>query len=148
MFRVSAAFLCLLAAAPAPAAERTIDDFFNSFTAEWVRSNPNLATSARYFTGDEQDRLEQRLTPVGLAYQRSRIQLPRKGLADLKKFDRAKMTAIQKQSAELLEWQLDTLIREEPYLHYKFPFQQFGRLTLNLVDTPAANHPLRAANDA
>ena len=36
--------------------ETLIDSFFSDFTAEWVRANPNLATSARYFSGDEQDR--------------------------------------------------------------------------------------------
>ena len=34
---------------------KTIDNFFSEFTAEWVRRNPNQATSARYFTGDEQN---------------------------------------------------------------------------------------------
>src|SRR5439155_26825192 len=102
MFR-SLITLGLLAAARLPAVDAPIDDFFNSFTAEWVRGNPNLATSARYFTGAQQDALEQQLTPVGDAYQRSRIQLARKGLADLRKFDRSKMTPVQRQSAELLE---------------------------------------------
>src|SRR5712691_726754 len=137
---------CLLVA-PAPAAG-TIDDFFNSFTAEWVRGNPNLATSSRYFSGDEQDRLEQQLTPVGSAYQLSRAQLARKGLADLKKFDRSKMTPIQRQSAELLEWQLDSLIRQEPYRDYSFPFEQFGGINVNLVNTLTVNHPLLTEKDA
>src|SRR5260370_4371958 len=108
MLRVIAV-IALFSAAPAPAAERTIDDFFNSFTAEWVRGNPNLATSSRYFTGDEQDRLEQQITAVGNAYQRTRIQLARKGLADLTKFDRAKMTPVQLQSTDLLECHLAPL---------------------------------------
>lgn len=38
--------------------QRGIDDFFRDFTAEWVRGNPTGATSSRYFSGDEQDRLE------------------------------------------------------------------------------------------
>jgi uncharacterized protein (DUF885 family) len=147
MFRFLTA-LCLLTAAPAPAADATVDDFFNSFTAEWVRGNPNLATSARYFAGAEEDALEQQLTPVSNAYQRNRIQLARKGLAELKKFARAKMTPVQRQSAELLEWQLDTLVRQEPYLDYSFPFEQFGGINVSLVNTLTVNHPLLTEKDA
>ena len=56
----------LAAAAPlvcAAGPERSIGDFFNTFTDEWVRYDPNLATRARYFSGDEQDRLERQSTP-------------------------------------------------------------------------------------
>lgn len=42
------------AAAPAP----SIDAFFDTFTADWVRMNPNQAIATRYFTGAEQDALE------------------------------------------------------------------------------------------
>ena len=48
------------AAAPLARAAATIDDFFTAFTDEWVRHDPNLATRTRYFSGDEQDRLESR----------------------------------------------------------------------------------------
>ena len=37
---------------------RSIGDFFRAFTDDWVRHDPELATATRYFTGDEQDRLE------------------------------------------------------------------------------------------
>src|SRR6202161_1108510 len=79
-------FLTLLAL---PAQQSSVNDFFRDFTDEWVRGNPNLATSARYFTGEEQDRFERELTPETRAYDESRIQLARKGLAGLAKFDRA-----------------------------------------------------------
>jgi hypothetical protein len=42
---------------------KTIDDFFREFTADWVRADPNLATRTRFLKGDEQDRLEQQLSP-------------------------------------------------------------------------------------
>src|SRR5437667_11605725 len=74
---------------PAP---KSIDEFFRDFTAEWVRGNPNLAASARYFTGDEQERLERQLTPETEAYKRGRIQLARRGLTELAKFDRSQLT--------------------------------------------------------
>src|SRR2546421_12348760 len=95
------------------AQQRNIDSFFRAFTDEWVRSNPNLATSARYFTGEEQDRLERQLTPDTRAYRQSRIQLARKGLAELAQFDRAQMTEPQRLSADIMRWQLETAAGEE-----------------------------------
>ena len=70
MKRLAIPGLFLLALLSAPAQQRTIDDFFRDFTDEWVRGNPSLATSARYFTGEEQDRLERQLTPETRAYRR------------------------------------------------------------------------------
>src|SRR6516225_2498320 len=94
---------------------KTVDDFFRDFPAEWVRGDANLATRTRYFTGAEQDRFEQQLSPVTAAWKRGRIQLARKGLAQLKALDRARMTDVQRVSADLMAWQLQTLIDEEPY---------------------------------
>ena len=146
--------LCSTAAAlflliPALHARQTnIDEFFRNFTAEWVRNNPNLATSSRYFTGEEQSRLERQLTPETLAYRRSRIVLARRGLAELAKFDRSKLTETQRVSAELMQWDLDTIVHEEPYLDYSFPLQQMSGANVNLVETLTVRHPLATGKDA
>src|SRR4051812_5118042 len=100
---MGAALACVICALPLPAPEITIDDFFRDFTADWVRHDPSLATSARYFTGEEQDRLERQLTPETQAWKRDRIRRARQGLAELLKFDRARMTELQRVSAELME---------------------------------------------
>src|SRR5438477_9111548 len=98
-------------------AEPTVDDFFRDFTAEWVRHDPNLATRTRYFKGEEQDRFERQLTPRTLAWRNERIALARKGLTELRRFDRARLTEVQRVSADVIEWQLDTIVREEPWLN-------------------------------
>lgn len=46
-----------------PASRSRVDAFFARFSDEWVRADPDLATSTRYFSGEEQNRLEQQLTP-------------------------------------------------------------------------------------
>ena len=125
-----------------------IDDFFRDFTAEWVRTNPNLATSSRYFSGEEQDRLERELTPETLTYRRSRIDLARKGLLQLAKFDRSKLSDTQRVSADLMQWQLETVVREEPYLDYSFPLQQMSGANINLVEALTVRHPLATEKDA
>jgi len=147
-----AATVCVLfiATLPAqqPAASANINDFFRDFTAEWVRGNPNQATASRYFTGDEQDRLERQLTPETLEWRRGRIQLARRGLAELRNFDHARLTETQRVSADVMQWQLDTVVREEPYLDYSFPLEQFNGANVQLPNMLTVVHPLLNTRDA
>jgi uncharacterized protein (DUF885 family) len=140
--------LFLLSALALTAQQRTIDDFFRDFTAEWVRGNPNAATSERYFTGEEQDRLERQLTPLTPAYKRSRIQLARKGLAELRQFDRAKMSDAQRVSADLMQSRLDSVVGEEPFLDFTFPLEQMNGANVGLIETLTVRHPLANEKDA
>ncbi|MDP8989537.1 MAG: DUF885 domain-containing protein [Acidobacteriota bacterium] len=138
----------LLLAASLPGQTPNIDDFFRDFTATWVRGNSNLATSSRYFTGEEQDRLERQLTPQTVAYRRARIQLAKQGIEQLQKFDRSKLTPTQRISADLMQWQLDTVVREEPYLDYTFPLEQMNGVNVNLIESLTVRHPLANEKDA
>jgi uncharacterized protein (DUF885 family) len=142
-----------LAAIPAlaqnpPASTPSIDDFFRDFTADWVRHDPDQATSTRYFSGDEQDLLERQLTPETLAWKRDRIQRARQGIAELRKFNRPSLTETQRISADLMEWQLDEVVREEPFLDYAFPLQQMSGANVGLVETMTVRHPLLTERDA
>ena len=38
----------------------------------------------------------------------------------------ARLTASQRVSADVMRWQLDAIVREEPFLDYNFPLDQFG----------------------
>jgi uncharacterized protein (DUF885 family) len=143
-----AAILVVAAEHDVRAQARTIADFFSEFTAEWVRGNPNLSTSARYFAGQDQERLERTLTPETDAYRRARINLARRGLADLRKFDRAAMTDADRLSADLMEWQLDMVVREEPYLDYMFPLEQMNGVNVRIIETLTVRHPLLSEKDA
>jgi uncharacterized protein (DUF885 family) len=146
--KIAVAITALVLTSGAQARQRTIDDFFRDFTAEWVRGNPNGATSSRYFSGEEQDRLERQLTPQTAAYQRSRIQLARKGLTELARFDGAAMDEIQRVSADLLRWQLETIVGEEPHLDFNFPLQQMNGVNINVVEALTVRHPLATEKDA
>jgi uncharacterized protein (DUF885 family) len=115
---LAAGALMLMSALPAQQTSGNIDDFFRGFTAEWIRFSPELATSTRYLKGEEQDRLERQLTPQTLSYRRARIELARKGLAGLAKFDRSKLNPTQRLSADLMRWQLKMVADEEPFLDY------------------------------
>jgi uncharacterized protein (DUF885 family) len=139
------------AAAGSRAAAQTspsIDDFFRDLTTDWIRHDPSLATRANYFTGDERDRLARQLTPRSLEWRLDRIARARKALAELRKFDRTRMTELQLVSTELLDWQLDMAIREEPYLDYDYPLQQMNGANVGLVETLTVSYPLLTERDA
>ncbi len=135
-------------AAQTASPSQTIDDFFRDFAAQWMRDNPSAATGARYFSGEEQDRLERLLTPETDVYRRARIRLARTGLAGLRKFDRIKMTEVQRVSADLMEWQLDTVVSEEPFLDYTFPLNQMTGVNVNLIEGLTVRHALANQRDA
>jgi uncharacterized protein (DUF885 family) len=130
------------------ASTKTIDDFFTAFTDEWVRGSPNLAMSSRYFQGEEQDRMDRQLSPETEAYHRARIQLAKRGITDLRKYDRTKMTPSQHLSADLMEWQLDIVAKEEPFLDYRFPLQQMNGVNVNLLEMLTVRHPVNSERDA
>ncbi len=149
MTRVLACVIAVwLAVAATKAQQRTIDDFFNTFTADWIRGNPNQATSTRYFSGEEQQRLERELTPVSLEWQRGRIALATKGLAELRAFDRSALTEMQRVSADVMQWQLEAVVEGEKYLDYFFPFEQFTGINVGPVSTLTVSHPIASDADA
>ena len=135
--------------APAPSARQAgVDDFFRDFSATWVRHDPDLATATRYFTGPEQEQLERRLTPKTDEWRQARVRLATEGLATLGTFDRAAMTDTQRVSAEVMEWLLDAVVRNERYADYTFPFEQFRGVNVELVNTLTVTHPLANEKDA
>jgi len=139
---------CISTSAPQVPAPQPIEKFFADFTNEWMRTNPNAVSSSRYFTGEEQTRYERQLTAETDAYRRSRTQLARRGLAELRKFDRAKLTDMLRVSADLMEWQLETFIREEPFLDHSFPLNQFNGVNVNLVETLTVRRAVANERDA
>lgn len=150
------AALCLIAIGPTVQAQdirtratnQAVDAFFADFTAEWVRRDPGLATRTRYLRGEEQDRLERQLTPETLAWKRERIALAKSGLESLRRFIPAQMSEPERISAEIMQWQLQAVIDEEPFLGTIFPLEQFGGANVNLVNAIVVTHPLQTRRDA
>jgi uncharacterized protein (DUF885 family) len=143
--------LCVCALAwPAVAQESSpnIERFFDEFTDEWVRRDPDLATATRYFSGAEQERLEQQLTPNTRAWSLERVALAKRGLKELGGFDTAKLDESQRISAQLMRWLLDSVVRGEQYMDYRFPLDQFGGANVQLVETLTLRHPVVTEKDA
>jgi uncharacterized protein (DUF885 family) len=126
----------------------TVDDFFDRFTAEWIRGNPNQAAGTRYFTGDEQRQFERQLTPLTAEWRAGRVALASRGLKQLATFDRAAMTDVQRLSADAMQWQLEALVRADRFADYYFPFEQFGGANVGLVSILTVTHPIVTEADA
>jgi uncharacterized protein (DUF885 family) len=131
-----------------PPAARGISAFFDSFAKEWMRTNPEAATSAQYFEGEEQDALDRKLTPTTRDNRLNRIALARRGLSELRAFDRKSLSPEDALSYAILEWQLDDVVRGEPWLDHTFPYDQFRGVQRGLPDFLANTHPLRNPRDA
>jgi uncharacterized protein (DUF885 family) len=141
-------FCLFLLTSTASAQSGGIDDYFRTFTDEWVRGNPNQATAVRYFTGPEQDALERQLTPQTREWRHQRVELARRGLAGLARFDGAGLTDVQRVSAELMKWQLEMVVEGEKYEDFIFPLEQFGGANIGLVSVLTIQHPLVTEKDA
>jgi uncharacterized protein (DUF885 family) len=141
--------IALFAAAPMVRAAESIDAFFESFLKSWMKHEPEMSTSMRFFPAAEQDEMDAKLSDVTDEAAHARIGRAHAGLAALRRFDRAALTPEQRLSADMLEWQLDDIVREEPFLTFRLPLNQFiygtqVRLPTLLTDI----HPLRNKRDA
>jgi len=140
--------LAVVFALPVQAQQRPIGQFFDAFTDEWMRFHTDAAAATRYFTGEEQERVERQLMPQTRAAAEQRIALAKKGLSELRRYDRARLTPQERVSANLMEWQLDTVVKGEPFLDLGFPLEQFGGANIGLVNTLTVQHVLRTEKDA
>ena len=142
------AVLCVLAIAAPGAQQPSIDDFFRTISDGWVRLNPNLAVSTRYFSGEEQDRLEQQISSYSDVAERERFAYIQRGLQDLERFDRSGMTDAQRLSADVLQYHLQSYIDRAKYDDYVFPLDQFNGANIWLPNALTIQHPIRTAKDA
>jgi len=138
----------LLLARLMPAPERTIDDFFSTFTDEWMRFHTDEAASARYFSGAEQDAFERQIEPQTLQQRDAERRLIRKGLNELRSFDRSKMTDAQRLSADIIAWDLDNRVQGEPFQDYQFPLMQSYGAQAYLPALLTVRHPVATERDA
>ena len=129
------------------AAEKSFDQFLDSFATEWMRGDPAGSTAFQFFTGAEQDALDRQLTPLNREYQLARVALAKQGLAGLKNFDRAALSESQRVSAAMFEWQLEGLVQADTFNDHGFLFNQMFGLHVGLVNFFTQTHPVRNRRD-
>jgi uncharacterized protein (DUF885 family) len=143
----AAAAVTAVAPAQAVKPSRAFDVWADRFAEDWVRMNPQLATSTQYFSGAEQDRLDRQLTPLTPAQRKKMVALARTGVARLDAFLAGPLGEEQRTSAAVMRWSLANVIASEPFEDYGFVFNQFSGVQVGLVNFMSTTHPLRRAAD-
>ena len=118
------ALLALATAAQGQSAEHRA--FFDEFTADWVRARSGSRDGDALFLGRGagSSRAPDDAEHARLAARAHRA--ARKGLTELRRIRPAKLSDSQRLSADLMQWQLDGVVRSERFLDYRFPLDQFG----------------------
>ncbi|MBT8443862.1 MAG: DUF885 domain-containing protein [Gammaproteobacteria bacterium] len=129
-------------------ADERIDAFFAEFTSTWIRANPDMAVRSGYFSGAEQDSLEQQLTPRTRAFELEVIGRARDGLLELEQYVSDDLGESRRTSAAVMRWQLETIVAAEPFLDYWFPLNQYGGTNVRLPNQLTVVHPVNSASDA
>jgi uncharacterized protein (DUF885 family) len=141
------------------AASPEFDQWADTFTAEWVRLNPQVATRTQYFSDAgadaEQDTLDRQLglsnqwgAFYGTKAKQTAAALARRGLDELAGLPRDALSPTQRTSAAIIEWTLENVIAGAGFPQHDFIFHQFGGFQLSLVDFLTATHPIRRGRDA
>jgi len=142
-----AAHAAAAASSQAVKPDKAFDTWADRFAGDWVRLNPQQATSTQYFSGVEQDKLDHQLTPLTTAQRQKTIVLARSGVARLDTFLAGPLSEEQRTSAAVMRWSLANAIASEPFEDYSFPFNQFSGVQVGLVNFMTNTHPLRRAAD-
>ncbi|MCA1855272.1 DUF885 domain-containing protein [Massilia oculi] len=135
------------AASKASQANKAFDTWAEKFAEDWVRMNPQLATSTQYFRGAEQARLDRELTPLTRAQRQKMQALARSGLARLDKWMAGPLDESQRISAAVMRWSLQNVVANEPFEDHAFIFSQFSGVQVGLVNFMTTTHPLRNPQD-
>jgi uncharacterized protein (DUF885 family) len=135
-------------APPSTTAKPPLAVFFDSFADEWMRRQPSASTGSRYFEGETQAALDRQLTPLSEAFQAETVALARRGLSELARHDASRLSDAERVSAEVMRWQLQTLVDGWAHRHYQFPLQQMSGANVSLPNLMTVIHPVRSAKDA
>ncbi len=143
------------AACAAPEGSPSFDAWADHFAADWMRANPTAATATQYFSGDEQDALDRRLTAIDAQYGTplkaadlaAYLARARAGLQRLRQFPRGRLSTVQRVSAASLEWQLEDAIRLAEVSDDRLVFEQFRGQHVALVNFMTQIHPMRTPRD-
>ncbi len=127
----------------------SIDEFFQEFTEDWIRLDPQLAVRTQYFPEGEKDQLSRQLTPIATQeWEQNRIFLAQQGLDQLDGFDRDLLTYEQNISADMMQWQLQNIIESQQFVDYDYPFQQMNGVNILFPNFLTVIYPIRTERDA
>jgi len=122
--------------------------FVQRYADDWMRFHTNAASSRRYFTGAEEDAIERQIEPVTAKQRSDELELIRRGLNELRRFDRARLAPTDQRSFDIIRWDLQTQLNGAAFDDDYFPFAQNYGVDANLISLLTINHTVRTARDA
>ena len=146
---LATAFLvCGLATVSAQPANTDFSQFVQRYTDAWMRFHTNFASTRRYFSGGEQEAMDRQIEPVTRAHRQAEVRLIDRGLAELKKFDRSRLSVGDQRIADIVSWDLSSQRANADFDDYHFPFAQNYGIDSSLISLLTVNHAIRTARDA
>lgn len=139
---------CASGGAKPPVADAPdFDAWAEALAAERVRLSPHLATFWQYFSGAEQQAMDRQLRTERVGFSGMRVPLATTGLAQLERFDTAKLTSKQRLEAATLRWVMQSDLSTAPFEDHTFSFNQFRGTHLLVVNLLTSWHPMRRSSD-
>jgi uncharacterized protein (DUF885 family) len=118
------------------------------YSDEWMRFHTNAASTRRYFGANEQSAMERQIEPVTRAQRDAEQQLIQRGLTELARFDRSRLTPVDQRSADIVAWDLRTQQAGAEFADYYFPFRANEGVDSNLIGLLTVNHAIRTVREA
>ena len=131
--------------------------WIETFAADWVRANPQAATTTQYFSPEAQDAIDRRLEAatwfgmaIGESEVRARAERARSGLEALKAISVDESSEDERCSAQIVKWNLENAAANEQFAMHGSVFNSspFVGLQSSLVGFMMTLHPLRNVCDA
>ncbi len=88
------------------------------------------------------------LTDASDEFDRHQLELARHELRVLRSYDRTRLTAAQRLSADIADWSLDDKVRGEPFLYHNYPVNQLEGMQSELPTFMAKIHQIDNKHDA
>jgi uncharacterized protein (DUF885 family) len=123
------------------------DRWAENLAADTIRSRPTQATSLQYFSGAEQDAIDRKLNTNSKEERAARVEVARRGLAELAAFHRDSLDAEQRISALVIEWSLKGTVDQDRFDDHDFVFDQFRGRQVMLINFLSQTHPIRNKRD-
>lgn len=128
-------------------AQQAVDALFASFTDRWMAADPSAASASKYFSGEQQARLDRQITPRTAEARAERVALAGEGLQALAALDRKGLDAGRLLSIELMQRQLQQVIDAQRFEHLRFPLQQMSGANVSLPNLLTVIHPLETPDN-
>lgn len=125
-----------------------IDMFYTRVFAGFMLRHPMILTSMGLIENTPFAFHAGRLDDFSVAAQDREARWYRGELQTLRAYDRSGMNPSQRMSAEVMEYFLDDLVRQEAFRYHDYPLNQLRGFHSSLVDFMVTNHPMASARDA